>query len=580
MKTLINGFVTTTLFVCSIGLSQRALAGPRVIKLEAGDRTLSTCALFEDGRIKCWGINGSGQLGLGDKEDRGDNDGEMGDVLPFVALGTNNKTTAVSVGTDHACARFANRRLKCWGANADGQLGLGDTESRGDGDGEMGDALPFVDLGTGTKVRAVSAGDAHTCALLEDGRVKCWGSNSSGQLGLGDKENRGDAADEMGEKLPAVELGTGRKATAVSAGLSHTCALLDNAEVKCWGENNLGQLGLGDTSDRGDEPNEMGDALPAVDLGKAEKVSAVSTGTRSTCAVTARGAVKCWGKSWTTGNYAEDHRGTKSEDMGDHLATVLAAPGTSVRTVRQGLWHACATLNNGASDCWGMNVDGAHGWCANYSCGQDGAGWQEHSDVSRLGGRWALKPTSRIDLGLGGAVVDFALGGFAADDARLAYSCALGTDNAVRCWGGNALGTLGRGKGAARMEYAMGLALPETCLIDADCKRREAARQGAIAAKERAEEAAAEVRRQREAREERQREVAERAAERLRPRESSSGARCTGQLSYAHAAGNFMFNCDTSEGRSCVLGRLGGGGNFTEWEVNSVMSACCCRVMN
>jgi len=235
----------------------------------------------------------------------------MGDALPFVALGANNKTTAVSVGTDHACARFADGRLKCWGANAGGQLGLGDTESRGDGDGEMGDALPFVDLGTGTKVRAVSAGNAHTCALLEDGRVKCWGSNSSGQLGLGDKENRGDAADEMGEKLPAVELGTGRKATGVAAGGTHTCALLDKAEVKCWGENNLGQLGQGHTSDRGDEPNEMGDALPAVDLGKAEKVSAVSTGWRSTCAITARGTVKCWGDRSAVGNYASDDIGTR-----------------------------------------------------------------------------------------------------------------------------------------------------------------------------------------------------------------------------------------------------------------------------
>ena len=96
--------------------------------------------------------------------------------------------------------------MKCWGVNQYGQLGLGDTENRGDGADEMGDNLPGVDLGTGRTAKALSVGKYHTCALLDDDSVKCWGSNWYGQLGLGDTENRGDASNQMGNKLPVVNL--------------------------------------------------------------------------------------------------------------------------------------------------------------------------------------------------------------------------------------------------------------------------------------------------------------------------------------------------------------------------------------
>src|SRR5690606_9674905 len=112
-----------------------------------------------------------------------------------------------------------------------------------------------------------AAGQLHTCAMFNDGSVKCWGMNSSGQLGLGDTSNRGDGSNEMGDNLPNVDLGGGRTATDITAGATHTCAILDDGSAKCWGANNSGQLGLGDTSNRGDGSNEMGDSLPAVDLG-------------------------------------------------------------------------------------------------------------------------------------------------------------------------------------------------------------------------------------------------------------------------------------------------------------------------
>jgi E3 ubiquitin-protein ligase HERC3 len=110
----------------------------------------------------------------------------------------------------------------------------------------------------------IAAGGVHTCALLLKGYVKCWGSNGAGQLGLGDVQFRGDAPNEMGNDLFAVDLADGIPAVQLGAGGAHTCASLNDGRVKCWGYNGVGELGLGDTSHRGDEPGEMGDALSAV----------------------------------------------------------------------------------------------------------------------------------------------------------------------------------------------------------------------------------------------------------------------------------------------------------------------------
>merc|ERR1719343_673041 len=125
----------------------------------------------------------------------------------------------------------------------------------------MGDSLSEIDLGTGRSAKALASGYHHTCAIMDNDEVKCWGGNRYGQLGYGDTSNRGDASGEMGDSLAAIDLGTGRSAKALACGSSHTCAILDNGEVKCWGMNGDDQLGYGDTSHRGDGSGEMGDSL-------------------------------------------------------------------------------------------------------------------------------------------------------------------------------------------------------------------------------------------------------------------------------------------------------------------------------
>ena len=206
---------------------------------------LHTCARFDNGTVKCWGINGSGQLGLGDTLARGGGGGEMGEALPAVDLGDGRTALSLTAGGFHTCALLDNGTVKCWGDNTAGQLGIGDRTARGDAGGEMGEALLAVNLGNGRTALSLTAGDLHTCALLDNGTVKCWGQNFYGQLGLGDTMDRGDAVGEMGEALPAVDFGNGRTALSLTAGDAHTCARLDNSTVKCWGQNSSGQLGLG-----------------------------------------------------------------------------------------------------------------------------------------------------------------------------------------------------------------------------------------------------------------------------------------------------------------------------------------------
>jgi alpha-tubulin suppressor-like RCC1 family protein len=225
-----------------------------------------TCALLNDYSVKCWGVNGSGQLGQGDNKDRGAQAGQMGDNLLAVNLGTDRTATEISARGFYTCALLNDASVKCWGLNLAGQLGLGDDLSRGTGSNDMGDNLPAVNLGTGKTAIAISAGMGHACVILNDYDVKCWGYGAFGQLGLGNIENRGTGSNDMGDNLPAVSLGTGKTAVRITTGAVHVCAVLDDASVKCWGANSAYQLGLGELGNRGDQANEMGDNLSAVKL--------------------------------------------------------------------------------------------------------------------------------------------------------------------------------------------------------------------------------------------------------------------------------------------------------------------------
>lgn len=322
------------------------------------------CALLNDGGVKCWGANDAGQLGLGDTADRGDQPDEMGDELPAVNLGAGATAVAIATGRSHTCALLDGGRVKCWGSSARGQLGLGETADRGDQPNEMGDSLPDVNLGASAVAVAIVAAEYHTCALLQGGQVKCWGDNTWGQLGLGEDEpSRGDEPGEMGDALPPVDLGAGRTATAIAAAEHHTCASLDDGSLKCWGDNTWGQLGQGNIQSTGAAPGTMGDALPPVDLGTGATAVAVAAGVYHTCALLDSGPLKCWGYSHMgqlgTGDISV--RGDGPGEMGDALPEVDLGTGRVATSVVAGPEHTCALLSGGLVRCWGYNLNGQLG---------------------------------------------------------------------------------------------------------------------------------------------------------------------------------------------------------------------------
>lgn len=313
------------------------------------------CAILDDATVKCWGDNGWGQLGVGDRDDRGERPGQLGDLLPAVDLGTGRTATAISAGNDHSCAILDDHTVKCWGEG--GLLGTGDDIDYGDDPNDMGDLLPIVNLGARRTAIALSSGAGHNCAVLDNHKIKCWGVNFAGALGLGDREDRGDGPGEMGGQLPAVALGTGRTALAVTTGYGHTCALLDDHTVKCWGNNTYGQLGLGDTISRSDDPGEMGDDLPRVQLGTGRTALAVSAGRDHTCALLDDHTVKCWGRAdfGQLGQGDTVVSGDGPGEMGDQLPRVDLGMGRTATAVAAGDRHVCAVLDDGGIKCWGKN---------------------------------------------------------------------------------------------------------------------------------------------------------------------------------------------------------------------------------
>jgi alpha-tubulin suppressor-like RCC1 family protein len=383
-----------------------------------------SCALFSNGGVKCWGDNTYGQLGLGNTAALGDNPGEMGGELPWLSLGTGLVVSDIEAGSQHTCVIFTNAKMKCWGRNNYGQLGIGNMNTIGDGAGEMGDSLAYVSLGPGRTVKKIGLGVYSTCAILDDDSLKCWGFNSYGGLGRGSTATWGNGNNQMGSFLAAVDLGTGRYAKDIALGFEHTCALLDNNTVKCWGGNGFGQLGQENTTNLGDNAGEMGDSLPVVNLGAGRTVTKLRAGPYSTCALLDNSALKCWGRNQfgQLGQESLLSLGDGAGEMGDSLPVVNVGTGLTVTDFRIN-YHVCATLSNSTVKCWGKNDSGQLGTGTTGTKG-DNAGEMGDSLVV-------------ANLGTGVVASQVAAG--------TNHSCALTTNDRIKCWGGGTNGVLGTG---------------------------------------------------------------------------------------------------------------------------------------
>lgn len=392
------------------------------------------CARLGNGRVKCWGDELGGALGVVGGT-RGDGANEMGDNLPFVDLGTGRIVESMALGGAVSCAIVDDDSLRCWGKGTNGILGSGDSASRTAATNGMGEGLPAIDLGAGRTAKSVAAGTFHVCAILDDDSLKCWGYNGGGALGLGDTSSRGDEPGEMGDALPHVNLGAGRTARAVAIGESHTCALLDDGHVKCWGFNLFGQLGLNDTVNRGDAPGEMGDALPSVWFGEGRTAIAITVGAHHSGALLADHSLWCWGLG-LSGQLLDQ----SAEQRNGPVAPIDFGAGRSVKSVTSGQYHVCAILDDDSLKCWGSGQSGANGFGTVTNLGD------------QLGETGAWLPV--LSLGAGRRVRQLSAGE--------SSTCAMLDRGGVKCWGENKYGQLGLGDTASRGDNAgeLGDALP------------------------------------------------------------------------------------------------------------------------
>ncbi|MBL8620310.1 MAG: hypothetical protein JNK64_03375 [Myxococcales bacterium] len=212
-----------------------AIAGTGGVQVVAAGGA-HTCFVDGSGMVRCFGLGTSGQLGYASATSL---PAPAGMVMVGAAV------QSVVAGAAHTCAIQVDDRVRCWGRGLDGRLGTGATSDIGVVN-TPGDHAP-IDLG-GT-VQVLAAGDRHTCAVLEGGGVVCWGANERGQLGYGDETPVGGSGPPAAAGLVPLP----GPARAITAGGDHTCALLIGGAVVCWGANDRGQLGYGDREDRGDD---------------------------------------------------------------------------------------------------------------------------------------------------------------------------------------------------------------------------------------------------------------------------------------------------------------------------------------
>ena len=280
------------------------------------------CALLADGTVKCWGDNGEGQLGDGTHH-------KTSEPVPVRDL---RHVTAISAGGNSTCAALSDGTARCWGSNDSGQLGDDTNRSA---------STPVSVLGVSTAT-AISVGDDDACALHTGGLITCWGSHHSGVV----------AGTYASSPSPLLVRGV-RGATAIDAGDaggiedSHTCAVLRNGAVRCWGANDSGQLGNGTRRDSSRPVRVKGlRTAIAVSLG-------VGPIEAYTCSVLSGGAVWCWGAndSGQLGNGS--HRRSSTPRRVKGISTAIA--------VSAARGHTCAVLAGGAVKCWGVNDHGELG---------------------------------------------------------------------------------------------------------------------------------------------------------------------------------------------------------------------------
>jgi cysteine-rich repeat protein len=393
-----------------------------------------------------------------------------------------SRVVKVAAGRGHACALFESGDVRCWGDNGNNQLGLGNNEFAGS---DHPYQLELVDLGG--DARDIVAGTEHTCAVLTDDTVRCWGRNDRGQLGLGDTDDR---FTHTPHQLGAISVGG--PVDKLAAGGATTCALLQSGAVRCWGQNSsVGKLGLART----DEPSATmtPDQYGPISLGANATDIGVSAGFG--CALLQGGSARCWGYNHYgylgrghTNNIGDDETPGASDPDSPSDGAVAFPSERTPATIQLGKEHACVRFTSGEMQCWGRGSYGCLGrgseshigdgesavgltdiggaasviaLGAEFSCaiiddelkcwGRNQYGELGYPDRDRRGHDLATRPVSLDPVSFGSRSVVDVFAGASADQL-----CALLDNGEVRCWGHNDTGQLGLGSVSDSPDYVGG----------------------------------------------------------------------------------------------------------------------------
>ncbi|GIE72882.1 hypothetical protein Apa02nite_089900 [Actinoplanes palleronii] len=382
-------------------------AGVTFTQLTAG--STYTCGLGSDSTAYCWGQSGDGQLGIGG--------GSTTQASPVAVDAPAGVTfTQLSAGSGGpTCGVGDDGQAYCWGFNAAGQLGNGDTETQ---------YSPMaVNAPAGVTFTHVSAASNYSCGLAGDGGAYCWGSNDSGQLG------DGSTADKLSPV--AVDAPSGVTFTQLDAGYTNACGLGSDDAVYCWGTNDHGQLGDGGTTNQSSpvavplfapasspsptpSPSPSATPSPAPGGSVSPPVAQLAAGDYHTCALSDDDQAYCWGAG-TSGQLGDGATVSRS-----HPVAVSAPAGVTFTQLTAGWTHTCGLGSDDAAYCWGSNLRG--------ELGVEGATNRlTPAAVSAPAGVTFTQVTTRED-----------------------HTCGLGSDTTAYCWGPNTRGELGVGDTAPR----------------------------------------------------------------------------------------------------------------------------------
>jgi alpha-tubulin suppressor-like RCC1 family protein len=365
------------------------------------------CGLIPLGRLYCWGVNGSAQLGARTDSLCSEEQKTVSPILPCslnpIRVGPSLVFSSVSAGDGFACGIAAAGAAYCWGDGNFGKLGNGKNGGAGtptfvtsgltfsaistggnhacgltpsgsaycwgmDSTGQLGDErhvnsttpIPVLDGAGGIAVfGSIAAGFRHTCGLRSDGTALCWGRDSTGELGIGNFSNA-DRPVAVATSLRFTTIVTGGDTVQPPPGSlerlrveSHTCAIATSGLAYCWGSNRSGQLGTGIVGDSSASPVAVSGGLT---------FSKLSAGSRHTCGITTAGAIYCWGNNQDL----ELGRGPPTGGSGASGVPQVVTGGSlpasvTFSSVAAGTRHSCGVGNDGAAYCWGSNVFGALG---------------------------------------------------------------------------------------------------------------------------------------------------------------------------------------------------------------------------